>query len=48
MTQNVWEDIVKNACFVENSNFIRRSTEAPVRKCSSNNSQKNTRSGILL
>ena len=38
MVLNVWEKVGENLCFVENSNFIKGSTEAAVRGCSSVNS----------
>ena len=34
MVQNVLEEITENLGFVENSNFIRGSAEAAVRRCS--------------
>ena len=47
MVQNVWEKITENLGYVENSNFIRGSTEAAVRGCSGINSKENTGGGIL-
>ena len=48
MVQNVWAKIAENLDFVENSNFILRSTKAADRGYSRINSQENTRDGVLL
>ena len=48
MAQNVWDKIAENLDFVENSNFIRGSTEVAVRGCPGENSQENTRGRVLL
>ena len=48
MVQNVWEKIAEDLCFVENSNFIRGSTEAGIHGWSGINSQKNTRGGVPI
>ena len=48
VVKNVCEKIAKNLDFVENSNFIRGSTEAAALSCSGVNSQKNTHGGALL
>ena len=42
MIKNVQEENKENRDFVENSNFIRGSTEAAVRDCSGVNLQENT------
>ena len=42
MVQNIWEKIAGNLDFVENSNFIRESTETDVHGCSGTNSQEIT------
>ena len=41
MVQNIWEKIIENLAFVENSKFIRESTEAAVRGCFGITSQEN-------
>ena len=46
MVENAWEEVEDNLHFVENSNFIRGSTEADIRNCSGVNSQKNTHGGV--
>ena len=48
MNQNFWGEITENLGFVENSNFIRGSTDAAVRGCSGINSKENTRGRILV
>ena len=48
MVQNAWENIAENLGFVENSNFIRESTEAAVSRFSAVNSHENTCGGVQL
>ena len=48
MVQNVWEKCSENLDFVENSNFIRESTEAAVRGFSGKNSRENPLDGVQL
>ena len=48
IVKNVWGKTAENIDFVENSNFIRENTEAPVRGCSSVNWQGNICGRFLL
>ena len=48
VVENAWEEIAENLDFVENSDFIRGSTEAAVRSCCGINSQENTHGGVPL
>ena len=42
------KNVAENSDFVENSNFIRKSTEAAVRGCSGMNWQEDTHGVVLL
>ena len=48
MVQNAWENIAENLGFVENSNFIRESTEAAVSRFSVVNSHESTCGRVQL
>ena len=48
MVQNVWEKIAETLGFVENSNFIKGSTEAAVGGCFGINLKENTSGGVLF
>ena len=48
MVRNVLQKTTEDLCFVENSSFIRGSTEEAVRGCYGIIAHENTRDSVLL